>query len=56
MPACMNRPHRVGPGPEGRPRVKGARLPTLNERVADPATAWQRVDDPGLVWQDAASA
>jgi hypothetical protein len=31
------------PGARGRPRVKGARLPTLNERVADPATAWQRV-------------
>ncbi|MCW2240364.1 IS701 family transposase [Azospirillum canadense] len=27
----------------GRPRVKGARLPTLNERLADPATEWQRV-------------
>ncbi|MCW2240784.1 IS701 family transposase [Azospirillum canadense] len=27
----------------GRPRVKGARLPTLHERLADPATAWQRV-------------
>jgi hypothetical protein len=31
------------PGARGRPRVKGARLPTLNERVADPTTAWQRV-------------
>jgi hypothetical protein len=31
------------PGAKGRPRVKGARLPTLNERVADPATAWRRV-------------
>src|SRR3954452_5226854 len=31
------------PGARGRPRVKGARLPTLNQRVADPATAWQRV-------------
>ncbi|MCW2239267.1 IS701 family transposase [Azospirillum canadense] len=27
----------------GRPRVKGARLPTLNERLVDPATVWQRV-------------
>ncbi len=35
------RPRR--PGDKGRPRVKGARLPTLHERVADPATAWQRV-------------
>jgi DDE superfamily endonuclease len=31
------------PGARGRPRVKGARLPTLKERVADPATPWQRV-------------
>jgi len=31
------------PGDKGRPRVKGARLPTLTERVADPTTAWQRV-------------
>jgi hypothetical protein len=31
------------PGARGRPRVKGARLPTLKERVADPATAWQPV-------------
>jgi hypothetical protein len=29
------------PGARGRPRVKGARLPTLKERVTDPA--WQRV-------------
>jgi DDE superfamily endonuclease len=27
----------------GRPRVKGARLPTLSERLADPATVWQPV-------------
>src|SRR5215204_6147171 len=27
------------PGDKGRPRVKGARLPTLTERVADPTTA-----------------
>jgi hypothetical protein len=31
------------PGAKGRPRVKGVRLPTLKERVTDPATAWQRV-------------
>ena len=42
------------PGARGRPRVKGARLPTLKERVADPATAWHRITI--LVWQDAASA
>src|SRR5204862_7216129 len=31
------------PGARGRPRVKGTRLPTLTERLADPTTAWQRV-------------
>src|ERR671912_1683936 len=31
------------PGTLGRPRVKGARLPTLRERLADPATAWHRI-------------
>jgi hypothetical protein len=31
------------PGTRGRPRVKGARLPSLLERLADPATAWHRV-------------
>ena len=31
------------PGTRGRPRVKGARLPSLLERLADPATAWRRV-------------
>jgi hypothetical protein len=30
------------PGTRGRPRVKGARLPSLRERLADPATAWHR--------------
>jgi hypothetical protein len=30
------------PGTLGRPRVKGARLPSLLERLADPATAWHR--------------
>src|SRR5215211_32331 len=29
------------PGTLGRPRVKGARLPSLLERLADPATAWR---------------
>jgi hypothetical protein len=28
------------PGQRGRPRKKGARLPTLAARIADPATAW----------------
>ena len=31
------------PGDKGRPRVKGARLSILTERVADPTTRWQRV-------------
>src|SRR5215210_318231 len=31
------------PGTLGRPRVKGARLPSLRERLADPATSWRRV-------------
>ena len=31
------------PGTVGRPRVKGARLPSLAERIGDPATPWRRV-------------
>ena len=31
------------PGTIGRPRVKGARLPSLEDRLTDPATAWRRV-------------
>src|SRR5918912_1293926 len=31
------------PGTKGRPRVKGARLPSLAERIQDPATPWRRV-------------
>src|SRR5215213_10009568 len=31
------------PGTRGRPRVKGARQPSLKERLANPATRWQRV-------------
>jgi hypothetical protein len=31
------------PGAPGRPPVKGARQPSLAERLADPATAWRRV-------------
>src|SRR6187551_3113684 len=31
------------PGTLGRPRVKGARLPSLPERLTDPATSWHRV-------------
>jgi hypothetical protein len=31
------------PGTIGRPRVIGARLPTLAERLADPKTPWQRL-------------
>jgi hypothetical protein len=35
------------PGTLGRPRVKGARLPSLLERLADPATAWRWVSIDG---------
>src|SRR3954447_18829895 len=31
------------PGTKGRPRVKGARLPSLAERIGAPATPWRRV-------------
>ena len=31
------------PGTTGRPRVKGARLPSLAERIGDPTTPWRRV-------------
>jgi DDE superfamily endonuclease len=31
----------------GRPRTKGARLPTLGEMLADSSTSWQRVTVPG---------
>ena len=34
------------PGQCGRPRVKGRRLPTLAQRLTDPATRWQRVTVP----------
>src|SRR4051812_47169728 len=30
------------PGTRGRPRIKGARLPSLAERLTDPATRWHR--------------
>ncbi|HET6519015.1 MAG TPA: hypothetical protein VFG47_04255, partial [Geminicoccaceae bacterium] len=32
------------PGTVGRPRLTGARLPTLAARLADPATRWRRVE------------
>jgi DDE superfamily endonuclease len=35
------------PGTLGRPRVKGARLPSLAERLKDPTTSWQRVNIEG---------
>jgi hypothetical protein len=31
------------PGTNGRPRKKGARQPTLAQRLADPGTTWQRI-------------
>jgi len=37
-PAPPRRPHQIG-----RPRVKGARLPTLAQVAANPKTGWQRV-------------
>jgi hypothetical protein len=36
-----------GPGTIGRPRTKGARLPTLAEMLADEGTSWQRLTVPG---------
>jgi len=39
------------PGTRGRPRVKGARLPSLLERLADPATPWRRVSIDGWYGQ-----
>src|SRR5215203_4020736 len=35
------------PGTVGRPRIKGARLPTLAAVLADEATSWTRVSVPG---------
>jgi hypothetical protein len=37
------------PGQRGRPRKKGARLPTLQARLDDPATSWRRIV---LRWYD----
>ena len=39
------------PGTKGRPRVSGARQPTLLGRLADPNTAWQRVTVAGWYGQ-----
>ena len=35
------------PGTIGRPRMKGARLPTPAHVLADPGTCWQNVVVPG---------
>ena len=43
MPGCSTRPRRAGRARCGRPRVSGARQPTLAERLADPETRWRRV-------------
>jgi hypothetical protein len=48
------------PGTLGRPRVKGARLPSLPDRLADPATSWRQVRVEGWYgqstrWLDIAS-
>jgi hypothetical protein len=39
------------PSTRGRPRVKGARLPSLPDRLADPATAWHRIKVEGWYGQ-----
>ena len=39
------------PGTKGRPRVSGARQPTLLQRLADPKTEWQRVTVTGWYGQ-----
>ncbi len=39
------------PGTKGRPRVSGARQPTLLQRLADPETEWQRVTVTGWYGQ-----
>ncbi len=39
------------PGTKGRPRVSGARQPTLLQRLADPKTGWQRVTITGWYGQ-----
>jgi len=39
------------PGTKGRPRVSGARQPTLLQRLADPETEWQRVTVAGWYGQ-----
>jgi hypothetical protein len=41
--ALYNPPLPRQPGQRGAPRKKGARQPTLAQRVADPQTAWQRL-------------
>lgn len=37
------------PGQNGRPRIKGKRLPKLSQVLADPTTAWQRSN---VTWYD----
>src|ERR687894_795997 len=44
LDACLCRPPPARrPGRRGRPPVKGARLPSLAERLRDPRTPWRRV-------------
>lgn len=40
MPHCSLRLQSVNPEPNGCPRKRGKRLPTLEERADDPATPW----------------
>ena len=54
MPPCTRQPRRASPAREGAPRVKGARQPSLTERLGDPATRLAAGEDRGLVRRDRA--
>ncbi len=45
---CAPAPERQA-GQNGRPRIKGKRLPKLSQVLADPTTVWQRSN---VVWYD----
>jgi hypothetical protein len=47
MPLCMSLRRRAKPRTKGRPRKKGARLPTLTQVLADTTTVWQSVTTVG---------
>jgi hypothetical protein len=51
--ACLCAPAPVRqPGQNGRPRIKGKRLPKLSQVLADPTTVWQRST---FTWYDGSS-